>query len=81
MSDNIAIEELNTAMLDWLAELFLDQRKDGGFKDGNPVKRLTDVAGQPDHYEVTAGLVSRAWPDEIHAEDYHRRVFHFGYKD
>lgn len=31
MSDNIAIEELNTAMLDWLAGLFLDQHKDGGF--------------------------------------------------
>lgn len=61
-----------------IAEVPLERIVD---KDGNPVKRQTDVAGQPDHYKVTAGLVSRAWPDEIHEEDYHRRVFHFGYKD
>lgn len=29
---------------------------------------------------VTGGLVTRAWPDEVHAEDNHKRVFHFGYK-
>ena len=29
---------------------------------------------------VTGGLVTRTWPDEVHAEDDHKRVFHFGYK-
>lgn len=29
---------------------------------------------------VTGGLVTRAWPDEVHVEDDHKRVFHFGYK-
>lgn len=49
-------------------------------KDGNPIKSKASVTGQPELYEVTAGLVSRAWPDGAHEEDYHKRVFHTGYK-
>lgn len=32
------------------------------------------------NYRITAGLVSRAWPNEVEDEDDHRRVFHSGYK-
>lgn len=34
----------------------------------------------PDQEQVTAGFVTRAWPDEIHQQDFHYRCFHYGYK-
>lgn len=33
-------------------------------------------AGQ---YHISAGLVTRAWEDELNDVDSHRRVFHYGY--
>lgn len=30
-------------------------------------------------YQVTSGLVTRGWPDELHDEDTHERIFHYGY--
>ena len=49
-------------------------------KDGKPIickGEVTDASG----HTVTAGLVSRAWPNEIAEEDCHKRVFHTGYKE
>ncbi len=30
---------------------------------------------------VSAGFVTRSWPDELHDQDRHLRTFHFGYLD
>lgn len=49
-------------------------------KDGKPIVCKGEVADTSGH-TVTAGLVSRAWPNEIAEEDYHKRVFHTGYKE
>lgn len=49
-------------------------------KDGKLITckgEITDASG----HSITAGLVSRAWPNEIAEEDYHKRVFHIGYKE
>lgn len=44
-----------------------------------PNRRIATDPETNDLY-VTAGFVTRAWPDEVHAEDKHKRVFHFGYQ-
>lgn len=46
--------------------------------DGNPVTSRDGISRNSDH-RVSAGLVTRAWPDEVHNKDYHKRVFHIGY--
>jgi len=55
-------------------------------KDGTPVS-LEEYNNVPlckaatTEYHVTSGLVTRAWPDETHDEENHRRVFHHGYNN
>ena len=49
-------------------------------KDGKPIVcrgEITETSG----HTVTAGLVSRAWPNENTDPDTHKRVFHTGYKE
>lgn len=55
-------------------------------EDDTPVttgerETLTLIQASSFKYKVTSGLVTRAWPDERHNEDNHRRVFHYGYKN
>lgn len=49
-------------------------------KDGKPIACKGEITNKSGH-TVSAGLVSRAWPNEIADEDYHKRVFHIGYKE
>jgi len=59
--------------------------------DEVPLERIVDEKGESiasksevtthSGHTVSAGLVSRAWPDEAHNEAYHKRVFHIGYRD
>ena len=44
-----------------------------------PNKRIAIDPETSDLY-VTGGLVTRAWPDEVHSEEEHKRVFHYGYQ-
>lgn len=49
-------------------------------KDGMPITCRGEITNESGH-TVSAGLVSRAWPNEIAEEDCHKRVFHTGYKE
>jgi len=43
--------------------------------DGRPIKDKSQVTMNSKH-TVTAGLVTRTWPDEVGDQDYHKRTFH-----
>lgn len=45
-----------------------------------PPERREKSENFPDQEQVTAGFVTRSWPDEIHQIDRHYRTFHYGYK-
>lgn len=59
--------------------------------DEVPVARIETQDGKPatskhgitpanaGNYKISAGLVTRAWEDELNDADSHRRVFHYGY--
>lgn len=50
-------------------------------KDGQPVfsEEYISPATAMD-YRISSGLVTRGWPNELADVDYHKRIFHFGYK-
>lgn len=50
-------------------------------EDGTPAENKEVPLLQSGKYAVSGGLVTRAWPDETHDEETHRRVFHYGYKE
>lgn len=49
-------------------------------EDGTPLAAGEQInPGNSAGYTISGGLVTRAWPDEKHDEETHRRVFHYGY--
>ena len=65
----------------WLTQAELDEvpAERIADKNGQPIPDKDGVTPNSDH-TITAGLVTRAWPDEVHDQDYHKRTFHIGYK-
>lgn len=51
-------------------------------EDGQPVASKNGITpANAGSYRITAGLITRAWPDELNDVDNHRRVFHFRAED
>ena len=49
-------------------------------EDGKPVTNKYGITpANAGNYRISAGLVTRAWEDELSDVDSHRRVFHYGY--
>ena len=49
-------------------------------EDGKPVSSKDGITpANAGNYRISAGLVTRAWEDELSDMDSHRRVFHYGY--
>lgn len=49
-------------------------------EDGKPVTSKEGITpANAGNYRISAGLMTRAWEDELNDMDSHRRVFHYGY--
>lgn len=49
-------------------------------EDGKPVSSKDGITpANAGNYRISAGLITRAWEDELNDVDSHRRVFHYGY--
>lgn len=51
------------------------------YEDGTPILSFerSNIVHVSNKCRVTSGLVTRVWPDEVHNEETHKRVFHYGY--